>query len=257
MWEKMPRAGRKQSESGIYHIMLRGINRQNLFEDDEDRQKFSETLAFYKEKSGYRIYAYCIMSNHVHILMKEVKEPLSLIMKRISSSYVYYYNRKYNRCGHLFQERYKSETVDDDRYFLTVLRYIHQNPIKANMVKKLEEYRWCSYIEYTAGNKIVDTNFALELFSGNKAEAIERFVQYSNERNEDKCLEFEFAKRIDDIEARDIIKKIAKVNNINDIQGFEKERRNEIIKRAKEIDGLSIRQIVRITGISFNIVKLL
>ncbi|MEL7568271.1 MAG: transposase [Dehalobacterium sp.] len=253
----MPRTGRKKSESGIYHIMLRGINRQDLFEDDEDREKFMETLALYKGKSEYVVYAYCLMNNHVHILVKEVKEPLSLIMKRISSSYVYYYNRKYNRCGHLFQERYKSETVEDERYFLTVLRYIHQNPIKANMIKNLEEYKWCSYIEYITGSKIVDTDFALGIFSGDKSVAIESFINYNNERNEDKCLEYEVNKRIDDIEAREIIKRIARVDNIYDIQGFEKERRNEIVKRAREIEGLSIRQIVRITGISFNIVKLL
>jgi len=250
----MSRTAREKSESGIYHIMLRGINRQDLFEDDEDRQKFIETLAFYKEKSRYKIYAYCLMSNHVHILVKETQEPLSLIMKRISSSYVYYYNRKYFRCGHLFQERFKSEVIENNSYFLTVLRYIHQNPIKANMIKRFEEYKWSSYNEYVDGGKIVEVDFVLNIFSEDKTVALRRFISFCNEENEDKCLEYEVSKRINDIEAREIIKKIAEVKNISEMQGFEKEKRDEIIIKIKGIDGLSIRQIARITGFSYNLV---
>lgn len=251
----MPRRAREKSKSGIYHIMLRGINRQDLFEDDEDRLKFIEALSFYKEKSGYKVYAYCLMSNHVHMLFKEEKEPISLIIKRISSSYVYYYNRKYSRCGHLLQERFKSEVVENDAYFLIVLRYIHQNPIKANMVKELEEYKWTSYKEYIYGGKIVDTDFALGVFAEDKTIAIEGFVSFNRAENKDKCLEYEVNKRMDDIDAMEIIKKIAKIKNIHELQGFEKETRDKIIKKIKEIDGLSIRQIARITGLSFNLVQ--
>jgi len=116
---------------------MRGINRQSIFEDEEDKHKFIETFARYTEISCYRLFAYCLMDNHIHILLEEQKEPLAMIMKRISSSYVLWFNRKYGRCGHLFQERFKSETVDNDRYFLTVLRYIHQNPLKAKLVKDI------------------------------------------------------------------------------------------------------------------------
>lgn len=124
----MPRAARKKSNSGIYHIMLRGINRQLIFEDEEDKNRFIETLLKYKEQCGYLIYAYCLMGNHIHILLKEGKEELTLVLKRIAGSYVYWYNWKYHRSGHLFQDRFKSEPVEDDAYFLTVIRYIHQNP---------------------------------------------------------------------------------------------------------------------------------
>lgn len=108
----MPRQARERSRSGIYHIMLRGINRQNIFEEDEDRQRFIETLKYYKAISGYRLYGYCLMNNHIHLLMGENGESMSLGIKRISSSYVYWYNQKYNRCGHLFQERFKSDSRD-------------------------------------------------------------------------------------------------------------------------------------------------
>jgi len=110
----MPRTGRERSKSGIYHIVLRGSNRQTIFEDEEDAIKFLETLQTYKEKSGYKIYAYCLMGNHVHLLLKEEQEELGIIMRRIGASYVYWYNWKYQRCGHLFQDRYKSEVVEDE-----------------------------------------------------------------------------------------------------------------------------------------------
>ncbi|WP_442596711.1 transposase [Neobacillus sp. D3-1R] len=126
----MSRKGRRKSQSGVYHIMLRGINRQTIFEDDEDRQKFLETLKKYKDISQFQLYSYCLMDNHVHLLVREMEETLSDAIKRVSSSYVYWYNFKYERVGHLFQERFKSENVENTSYFLTVLRYIHQNPVR-------------------------------------------------------------------------------------------------------------------------------
>lgn len=107
----VPRQARRKSESGIYHIILRGINQQQIFEDEEDSYRFLETLSKYKEQCGYEIYAYCLMGNHIHILLKEGKENLTLVLKRIAGSYVYWYNWKYRRSGHLFQDRFKSEPV--------------------------------------------------------------------------------------------------------------------------------------------------
>jgi len=100
----MPRAPREKSSTGVYHVMLRGINRQIIFEDDEDYQKYLDTLKTYQEKSGYIIYAYCLMSNHIHLLMKEVAEDLAIVFRRLGPSYVYWYNWKYGRRGHLFQD---------------------------------------------------------------------------------------------------------------------------------------------------------
>lgn len=116
--------------------MMRGINRQAIFYDEADFSKFLETLLKYKEISGYEIYAYCLMDNHVHLLLKVGREPLEQIMRRICGSYVYWYNTEYQRIGYLFQDRFKSEVVENDSYFLTVLRYIHQNPLKAEVSKQ-------------------------------------------------------------------------------------------------------------------------
>ncbi|MGI5912282.1 MAG: REP-associated tyrosine transposase, partial [Syntrophomonadaceae bacterium] len=204
----MARTGRKRSESGIYHIVLRGINRQTIFEDEEDAIRFLDTLHTYMNTSGYKVYAYCLMGNHIHLLLKEEKEELGNIIRRIGASYVYWYNWKYQRCGHLFQGRYKSEAVEDEKYFLTVLRYIHQNPLKAGIVKDIAEYRWSSFLEYTRNSKIIDTDFVLKLFNDDKKKAIASFIEFHGIISDDICLDMDERQRILDEEAISIIKEM-------------------------------------------------
>lgn len=250
----MPRKARKKSSTGIYHIMIRGINHQNIFEEEKDYRRFIETIEKYKEVSGYEIYGYCLMGNHVHLLLKVVKEPLEQVMRRICGSYVYWYNRKYRRIGNLFQDRFKSEPVEDDSYFLTVLRYIHQNPLKGELVKDLGQYQWSSYDKYINKRKFVDVSFALNILDNDKAKAIKRFIEYSNEPNNDRCLDMEKKRRITDEEASDIIKKVCKVKDISDLKNFEKTKRDMYLRELKEKHNLSIRQIERLTGINRGVV---
>ena len=131
----MPRRARIESGTGIFHVMMRGINHQNIFEDEEDCWQFINTLdrmrVRYNDEgkpcgTNCIYYAYCLMSNHIHLLIREREDTIGMAIKRIASSYVYYYNHKYSRDGHLFRERYKSEPVNDMAYFVTLLRYIHQ-----------------------------------------------------------------------------------------------------------------------------------
>ena len=136
----MPRHARKRAESGIYHVILCGINQQQIFEEEEDNLKFLQILKECKELCGFRLLAYCLMGNHVHLLLKEGTEPLEQVFKRIGGRFVYWYNVKYQRVGHLFQDRFKSEPVDSDAYLLTVIRYIHQNPVKAGLCERPEDY---------------------------------------------------------------------------------------------------------------------
>lgn len=250
----MPRKAREKSESGIYHIMMRGINRQCIFEDEEDYEKFIETIRRYKEKCGYEIFAYCLMGNHVHLLLKVGQESLEQIMRRICGSYVYWYNWKYQRVGNLFQDRFKSEAVENDAYLLVVQRYIHQNPIKAGLVNKIEEYKWSSFNEYVNKAQVVDSNFLLKMFSENLEEAIRDFIDYSNEYSECICLDMEERIRISDDEARDIIKEVCKVDHTGDLQNMEMGIRNTYLKKLKKQYGLSVRQIERITGVNRGII---
>jgi len=244
----MPRQARKKSGSGIYHIMLRGINRQQIFEDEEDREHFLETLENYKDLCGYTIYAYCLMGNHIHLLLKEGKEDLTLVFKRIAGSYVYWYNWKYHRCGHLFQDRYKSEPVEDDGYFVTVLRYIHQNPVAAKICKFAEEYPYSSMKEYLTFPHLTDTKFGLSMLPD------EQFLAYHREENDDTCMEIEERYRLTDEEAKQLIYKIAKCKTVGDFQLLDIATRNVCINKLHS-KGLSIRQISRLTGLSKKIVE--
>ena len=251
----MPRKARIISKSGIYHVMLRGINRQQIFKDYEDNKRFLQVLNDCKEISGYKLMSYCLMENHLHLLMKEEKEKLVQIFKRIGARYVYWYNSKYNRTGHLFQDRFRSEPVDDDRYFITVLRYIHQNPVKAGMCKNASQYKWSSYRDYLNTRGITDTDFGLSLFHENTDKAKILFEELMNQEEKVDCLDIvhESAK-ITDKEAQRILLEKCGLISITDFQSMSNERRNCCITRLKE-NNLSIRQITRLTGVSFGIVR--
>ena len=244
----MPRTARERSSTGIYHIMLRGINRQSIFEDEEDNEKFLQTLVECKLVCGFKIYGYCLMGNHVHLLLKVGKEELGQIFKRIGSRYVYWYNWKHRRSGHLFQDRFKSEAVEDDNHFLTALRYIHQNPIKAGLCEKLDTYKWSSYHEYIEGKGITDIDFAFGIIEKNK------FAKFMNETNKDSCLEIENVKiRLTDEELKDKIFKEFKIKS-NMIQNEDRDKMESILRKILEYEGTSTRQVSRVTGVSTNII---
>ncbi len=249
----MPRKARQKSSSGIYHIIMRGINRQIIFNDDEDYHKLIQTLEYYKAISGYQIFAYCLMDNHTHLLLKIGIEPLEQVMRRICGKYVYWYNHKYERAGYLFQDRFKSEPVEDDAYFLTVLRYIHQNPLKAGIVKDIGQYQWSSFNAYTQPTNLVDIDFALKMFSNDKGKALTGFIEFNKQNTDDKCLDVEEKNRLTDKEAMEIIKRVCKTNNVNDIQRLDKKTRDDYLDELKQ-QKLSIRQIERLTGINRGVV---
>lgn len=154
---RMPRKSRETSGTGIYHVMLRGINRQNIFYDTKDYEIFLELLRqqTHPEDERHRqlpphcvVYAYCLMPNHVHLLLREKEETLASVMKSIVVAYAWHYNKRYQHLGPVFQDRFRSEPVNDDAYFFTLLRYIHQNPIKAGMVEEVDQFVWSySFVE--------------------------------------------------------------------------------------------------------------
>jgi len=244
----MPRVARKKSSTGIYHIMLRGANRNKIFLDDEDNEKFLQTLEECKIVSEFKLHGYCLMGNHVHLLLEEGKEDLSLIFKRIGARYVFWYNWKYRRSGHLFQDRYKSEAVESDPYFTVVLRYIHQNPKKAGLCKNIGDYRWSSYKGYIQKSGIVDHDFALGLIGDDS------FVEYMNDSWDGNCLEFaDPSNRLTDEELAKKIEEEFKIKAIL-IQSEPKETRNRILTSILKMEGVSTRQLARVSGVSANII---
>lgn len=245
----VPRAGRQKSKTGIYHIILRGINKQTIFEDKEDSKKFLHLLLKYKEIGGYKIFGYCLMGNHLHLLIKEEEEDLGIVMRRIGASYVYWYNWKYDRTGHLFQDRFKSEVVEDDQYLLTAVRYIHQNPLKAGLVNDISKYEWNSYNEYFGKSNLVDTDFILNIFNKDREKALDSFKDFHKIINDDQCLDVVDSNRLKDDEAIEIIRRICSLASCKDLQKIAGEERDKNLRALKE-QGLSTRQISRLTGLT-------
>ena len=251
----MSRQARTKSSTGIYHVILRGINRQDIFEDNEDFLRFIETLSRYKEICEYELYGYCLMSNHIHLLIKEGKEPISQIMKRIGTSYVYWYNKKYDRIGHLFQDRYKSEMVEDDTYLLVVLRYIHRNPVKAGIVSKMDQYEYHSYANYFKAGTIIDQDLILAMFDSVHHKALQAFQKFMEVINSDKCLDDdEVRKHIPDSDVKVLIKSKTGSDNPQALLLLSKVERDSIIRDIRE-EGISIRQLSRITGLGRRIIE--
>ncbi|WP_371377222.1 transposase [Sporomusa aerivorans] len=251
----MARQARQKSKSGIYHIILRGINRQVIFEDDEDKSRFLECVQYYSNICACKVYGYCLMDNHVHLLIKETEEEIASIMKRIGVRYVAWYNRKYDRCGHLFQDRFKSEVIEDDAYLLVVLRYIHQNPLKAGLIQSLSDFKFSSYDEYINTSQIVDSNFILGMFSIDSDQARKGFAHFMRETSaNDDCLKYREQITPKDEEVRMLIKKYANVSTPRELQAMEKSKRDAMLREIKKIQGITTRQIARLTGISQSVI---
>ena len=256
---QLPRYARKKSNSGVYHVIVRGANRQEIFHDEEDRIKFLETLNKYKIKTAMKMYAWCLMGNHVHLLLKEGSESISVVMKRLGVSYAMYYNWKYRTTGHLFQDRFKSENVETSNYLLTATRYIHQNPVKAGIVHYPHEWKWSSCLGYYGKESyppnLLDPHYLLNMFSPDISIARMRFKEFNERKNNDQCLEDNiYSKRLSDEEARMEIRKYLGSLEIPHVKSLPKEQRNKVLRKIKGIDGLSQRQAARILGISPNLV---
>ena len=240
----MARQARRKSESGIYHVMLRGINKQQIFFDRQDYNKFIKILIECKKISKFELFAYCLMDNHIHLLIGEKDEDISLIMKRIECRFVYWYNVKYQRVGHLFQDRFRSEAVENDEYFLCVLRYIHQNPLKAGLVNNCEDYEFSSYRWYQENGILIDKEKALSMIKP------EQFQDFHYQFDENSYLEFSDSKIVlTDEKAEIIAKEIISSAQVTNLKELGKKSRNDLIRSLKS-RGLTIRQITNYTGLT-------
>lgn len=243
----MPRTARKKSETGIYHIMLRGTDRRLLFTDDEDCDRFIETLKRVKEISKFQLYSYCLMGNHVHLLLREGDEPLELVFKRLGTSYAYYYNWKYQLQGHLFQDRFRSEPINDDAYFMDVLRYICQNPVKAGLSETVTEYPWLKCSGVYKSDELDDISMLTDLTGG-------ELLVFVSEPCSGEHLEENLTRRLPDREAAELLSSVCGCRHVLEIGGWENTQRDEAIKKSSEL-GISIRQFSRLTGISKAIIE--
>lgn len=167
--------------------MTRGNRKENIFQEKTDYFVYLSIIKKVKSKYPFVLCSYCLMTNHVHLQIATIDTAIWEIMRDINSSYTVYYNRKYNFIGHLFQGRYLSEIIKDDVYLLQVSRYIHLNPVKAGLVDSPIQYPWSSYGFFMekARSNIVDINWILKYFTGNRKEIYRYFVENIKTENEE------------------------------------------------------------------------
>jgi putative transposase len=177
----MARKPRIEFEGAFYHVITRGNQRQKVFKDKDDFLKYLEILSNYKIRYKYFLYAFVLMNNHLHLLIETQEILLSKILQGINQSYTTYFNRKYKTVGHLFQGRYKAILCDRDEYLLSLVKYIHSNPVRAKIVKTPDEYQWSSHHSYTKRTDrvtMVDTDQVLRMFSEDKQRARKLYSAY-------------------------------------------------------------------------------
>jgi putative transposase len=172
----MPRHARLDTPGALHHIMIRGINKGDLFMDDSDRRKFLERMAMVMEETSCTVYAFALMSNHVHVLVRSGGTGISTAMRKLLTWYAIYFNKRHKRTGHLFENRYKSILCEEEPYFLELVRYIHLNPVRSRLVSGLEDldrYPWSGHYILT-GKPVpwLDTDFVLLQFGRTKRKAL-------------------------------------------------------------------------------------
>ena len=252
----MPRKPRIMSSSGIYHIILRSVNRHIIFEEDSDYNKFLYIMSDCKKKYDIKIYAYCLMDNHIHILLKSPDEKLSIFFQSLETRFVRWYNNKYLRSGHLFQDRFYSTAIENDRAFLSTLVYIHNNPIKVNICRFQSDYKWSSFNAYHGqNNTLVDTSFACNI-TGTK-ESLLGFLAREPVRSNEKLFANDHRETrhfITDEKALTIFKSITGLSSTSELENISKIKRNEYVHILRN-NGLTIRQVARLMDISEATIK--
>ena len=175
----MPRKNRVWYPGAVYHIMCRGNHRQDIFRDDEDRLFYLTTLKEVQKDLPYTLHSYCLMTNHVHLQIETGDINISQVMKRINMLYAIYFNKKYNFVGHLFQDRYRSELIEETPHHLELSRYIHLNPVRANIVERPDLYKWSSYQVYMGDqlDQLTTTEQILGCFSPPRNHHYREFVE--------------------------------------------------------------------------------
>jgi putative transposase len=194
MVARMPRPPRLHVPGGFYHVILRGNHREALFACETDRDRLNEIVADVIERQHARVHAFCWMTNHLHALVQVGERPLGGVMQRIAQQYARYRHRQLRTSGHLFERRYRAWLVDADSYFVTLLRYIHLNPVKARMVTHADEYPWSSHRCYTGQATIawLTLDFGMSLFGSTEESARQQyrhFMAHDSYASEDRIFE--------------------------------------------------------------------
>ncbi len=253
----MSRVAREESPTGYYHILVRGNNRSYIFNNQRYKAAFMEMIEEQEKDTGIELAAWCIMDNHVHLVLKAELDQLSLAMKRINIKFAMMYNQDQNMVGHVFQDRFKSHVIDSDEYLLQVVRYVHNNPVSAKIVKNPGDYKWSSYREYLIRSQVEKRDqyrIVMELFN-DKLESFEEFhtIEDSKEYLEIK----EDMERIREEKAQAIISECFSKHGIDEMVQIRGDGwiKNELIGNLIRKSGLSYRSISRLLELPYSSVR--
>lgn len=244
----MTRLSRQESNTGYYHVMTRGINKNKIFKSKPDKQKLIDIIREKLSEVDCKVYAYCVMDNHLHLLLNSSIENLSLFMKKINISYAMYYNWKNDRIGPVFQDRFRSENILNDRYFYGVIRYIHNNPVKANIVAKPEKYNWSSMSEYIGDEADIVHINGIKLIQ-NSFHTVSSFMKFHLIQDEHNYLEIEEEDELKNIQLSEkMIKDYLKEKNLKEIG--ELKDKEDLIIRLLKTEQYSYRKIAELVECS-------
>lgn len=249
----MARESRKESPTKYYHVMMRGNNKEMIFENEAEKQYFLDQLQFQINQNNIKAAAYCIMDNHVHLLINADMLTMSESLKWINIKFASKYNHKYERVGHVFQGRYKSEIINNEDHLVQVLRYIHNNPVSAKMVSKVSQYKWSSYNHYLLEkDNIIDSyekQLILEIFS----KSTKQFQEFHLKEETNEFLEISIdLERQREEKAERIIARYLDIHNIKDYDELRnnKELLEQLVIDIINISKLSHRRISELLGLN-------
>ena len=241
----MPRIARNSLDTLYFHIIVQGINKEYIFDTEKNMQKYKDLMRKHTKETETQVLAYCIMSNHAHILVyTKDREEMGKIMQKINTSYAKYYNKTKDRVGIVFKNRYFTQPILDQKQLYNCLVYIHRNPIKAEMVEKLEDYEYSSYNEWIKENDIISKQSSMLIFGTEKI-GLETFKQMHLRNNNPK----DIAEISEIIDYKDIIDEYRKKEKLEYIL-INTKLLSCLIKDLKEKSNLSIRQISEILKIN-------
>lgn len=241
----MPRHARQRSMTDLYHVMLRGVDRMVIFRENDDRYMFLNLLR-QQASEDFKVYCYCLMTNHIHLLLES--PCLSQHIRRIATSYAMWFNNKYGRCGHLFQDRFKSEIIETENYLLQCFRYILQNPVKAGICQYPSQYSWNSYSCYfNSENTFIFTKF-LDFFFNSKQDLNE----FLAEKTIISFMDMPETVKPSDQEIRELLQKEL---NGKTMRELEKATQKQILRKIIDTTNTRPKQLTKITGISLGIIQ--
>lgn len=285
----MPRVARQKSTESVFHIMCRSISEINLFKNNQDKMEYMKYIKKYQNIHKFSIYSYCLMDNHLHLIVSANGADISRIMHGVNFSYAQFFNRKYKRHGHLFQDRFKSKIIDSENYLITASAYIHNNPTDLKRYKTCpEKYKYSSLSVFLGLRndpyELIDSSFIMEMFGSNPKEARERYYKFvfkcDSEIKED--IEFENevtlynSKRIllaRDCNVKQIMEYVANKTNIKKSMFYTKYNRKTTEAKAllvllmkslcdfnagqvcSVLGNITQANVSRLTGIGLNLIK--